>query len=79
MFHVLAQFPYSKSESYCVKSVRIRSYSGSHFPTFELHIQSECGKMRTRITPITDTFHAVLELDYHDQKVASWVAEQLKT
>ena len=25
-----------------------------------LRIQSECGKMRTRITPNTDTFHAVL-------------------
>ena len=24
-----------------------------------LHIQSECGKMRTRITPNTDTFYAV--------------------
>ena len=24
-----------------------------------LRIQSECGKMRTRITPNTDTFHAV--------------------
>ena len=51
---------------HCVKSVRIRSYSGPHFPAFglnteyvSLHIQSECGKMRTGITPNTDTFHAV--------------------
>ena len=53
---------------HCVKSVRIRSYSGLHFPAFGLNteryevslcIQSECGKMRTRITPNTDNFHAV--------------------
>ena len=51
-----------------MKSVRIRSYSGPHFPVFglnterysvSLRIQSECGKMRTRITPNTDTFYAV--------------------
>ena len=39
------------------------------FPAFELNterygvslqIQSKCGKIRTRITPNTDTFHAVL-------------------
>ena len=53
---------------HCVKSVRIRSYSGPHFLAFglnteryeaSLRIQSECRKMRTRITPNTDTFHAV--------------------
>ena len=51
-----------------VKIVRIWRYSGMHFPTFglnteryrvSLRIQSECGKMRTRITPNTDAFHAV--------------------
>ena len=45
---------------HCVKSVCIRSYSGSHFPAFGLNterhivslcIQSKCGKIRTRITP----------------------------
>ena len=55
---------------HCVKSVRIQSYSGSHFPAFglntterysvSLRIQSECGKMRTRITPTTDAFHDVI-------------------
>ena len=54
---------------HCVKSVCIRSYSGPHFPAFglnterygvSLRIQSECGKMRTKITPNTDTFHTVL-------------------
>ena len=54
---------------HCVKSVRIRSYSGPHFPAFglnterfagSLRIQSECGKMPTRITPNRDTFYAVI-------------------
>ena len=57
---------------HCVKSVHIRSYSGPHFPAFglnterygvSLRIQSECGKMRTRITPTTDTLHAVHDTD----------------
>ena len=43
-------------------------YSGLYFPAFGLNterygasfcIQSECGKIWTRITPNTDTFHAV--------------------
>ena len=44
-----------------VKSARIRSYSGPYFPAFgvSIRIQSECGKMRARITPNTDTFHTV--------------------
>ena len=55
-------------EEHCVKSVRIRSYSGPHFTAFGLNMEryevsfrtpSECGKMWTRITPNMDTFHAV--------------------
>ena len=55
-------------DKHCVKSVRIRSYFGPHFLAFELNterysvslrIKSECGKMRTKITPNADTFHAV--------------------
>ena len=55
---------------HCVKSVRNRSYSGPHFSTFglnmnrytvSLRIQSKCGKTRTRITPNTDTFYAVID------------------
>ena len=47
------------------ESVPTRSYSGPHFPLFGLNteylrIQSKCGKMRTRITPNTDTFYAVI-------------------
>ena len=54
--------------THCVKSVRIRSFSGLYFPTFglntdrcsvSLRIQSECVKGLTRKTPNTDTFHAV--------------------
>ena len=51
-----------------VKGVGIRSSSGLYFPFLglntegygvSLRIQFEYGKMRTRITPNTDTFHAV--------------------
>ena len=54
---------------HCVKRIRIRSYSGQHFPPFGLNteryevsfrIQPKCEKTRTRITPNTDTFQAVL-------------------
>ena len=54
---------------HCVKSVRIQSYSGPHFPAFglnterysvSLRVQSECGKMWTRIAPNTDAFCAVI-------------------
>ena len=50
---------------HCPKSVRIRSYSDPYFPAFGLNteryslsprIQSECGKIRTRITPNTILF-----------------------
>ena len=51
---------------YCVKSARIRSFSGPYFPISGLEtervclrIQSECRKIRTRKTPDTDIFHAV--------------------
>ena len=56
-------------QMHCVKSVRIRSYSGPYFLAFGLNkerdsvyfrIQFECGKLRTRVTPNTDTFCAVL-------------------
>ena len=51
--------------------VRIQSFSGPYFPAFglnterysvSLRIQSECGKIRTRKTLNTETFHAVLLL-----------------
>ena len=54
-------------DSHYVKSVRIWSFSGPYFPAFALNterygvflrIQSKCGKIRTRKTLNTDTFHA---------------------
>ena len=53
---------------HCVKSIRIRSFSGPYFLTFgmnterysvSLRIQSNCGKTRTKKTRNTDTFLAV--------------------
>ena len=57
-----------------LKSVHIWSYSASHFLAFglnseryrvSLHIQFKCRKMRTRISPNTDTF---LHSDGRDAK-----------
>ena len=48
--------------------MRIRNYSGQHFPALglnmdrhgvSLRIQTECSKIRTRKTPNTDTFQGV--------------------
>ena len=53
---------------HCVKSGHIWNFSGPGFSSFGLNTeiyrvnlfsQSKCGKMRTRKTPNTDTFHAV--------------------
>ena len=63
-----------------MKSVRIRSFSGSYFPAFglnterysvSLRIQSECGKMRSRITPNTDTFYIDKMAGYKSLLLAS--------
>ena len=54
-----------------LKSVRIRSNSGPYFPSFgldterygvSLRIQSEWGEMRTRISPNTGTFYAIIDI-----------------
>ena len=56
------------SDIIATKSVRIWSYSGPYYPAFGLNmerysvsffIQSECRKIRTRITPNTRNFYAV--------------------
>ena len=61
---------YLNADFHCVKSVCIRSNSGPYFRAFGLNterygvflrIQSECGKMRTKITPNTDIFHTVFK------------------
>ena len=49
----------------CLKIVCIRGYFDPYFPTFGLDVErhgakrSECGKIRTRITPNTDSFYLV--------------------
>ena len=64
--------PTTSIYNHCVKSVCIRSFSGSYFPAFglntdrygvSLHIQSKCRKIRTRITSNTDTFYAVTKFN----------------
>ena len=51
-----------------MKSARIRGFPSPYFAAFglnmerysvSLRIQSECGKIQTRETPNSDTFHAV--------------------
>ena len=58
---------------HCAKGVRIGSSSGPYFPAFglnterysvSLRIQSECGEIRTKITPNMDTLQAVLLTDF---------------
>ena len=60
--------------NHCVKNVRIWSYSGSHFSRnfphldwkreilrispYSVRMWENAGKMRTRVTPNTDTFYA---------------------
>ena len=56
---------------HCLKSVRIRSFSGTIFSAyglnFQSNIQSKCGKIWTRKSPNTGTFHAVLDACEHFQ------------
>ena len=65
-------------QQHCVKSVHSRSFSGPYFPAFRLNtgrysmslrIQSKCGKIRTRITTNTDTFHAVQIIGVNDMRM----------
>ena len=65
----MVQLPANSGGVHYIKSVRIRNFSDPHFPTFRLtkeiysvniRIQSQCGKIRTRKTPDTDTFYAVV-------------------
>ena len=47
---------------HCVKSVRIWSYSGPHFSRiflYSVRMRENTGKMRTTITPNTETFYAL--------------------
>ena len=60
----------------CLKSVRIRSFSGPYFPPFglnterysvSLRIHFKSRKIRTRKTPNTDTFYAVYLFQFKAQ------------
>ena len=48
--------------AHCIKSIRIRSYSGPHIPHIFTHsdLIQNAEKIRTRITPNIDTFYPVL-------------------
>ena len=72
LLQIRKRFLQIRFTNYCMthslKSFRIRSYSGLYFPALELNterygvslrIQSECRKIRTRITPNTYVLHAV--------------------
>ena len=50
------------SEAYCIYSEIYFIHTDIHCVkrSISLRIQSECGKVRTRITPNTDTFYAVI-------------------
>ena len=56
---VTQSFKKIMKDPYCVKSVHIWNFSGPYFPTFGVTIQSGCGKILSRKTPNTYTFHAV--------------------
>ena len=45
--------------------ILVRIFSYSHWIGVSLRIQSKCGKIRTRITPNTDTFYAVYAPSFH--------------
>ena len=64
----------------CVKSICIHSFPGRYSPSFGLNtmiyrvnlcIQSKWGKIRTRKTQNTDTFHAV----WHNSKKVNYVGK----
>ena len=68
-FSIFTTFVRKVPEIQCVKSIRIRNFSGPNFPAFGLNteryglsfrIQQACGKISTRKTPNTDTFHGVI-------------------
>ena len=65
----LVYFKFYRYDLHCVKSVCIRSFYGTYFSSVGLNtdrcssalrLQSECGKTRTRKTPNTSNFYAVL-------------------
>ena len=77
-------FPYS--DWVRRNKVRIWIYSDLHFPAFGLNtekytvcirIQSECGKIRTRIIPNTDTFYAAVNCLLHQTTIPHLISNQI--
>ena len=74
-----------------VQSACVQSYSGPYFTAFGpnkeiyfvfLRIQSECGKIRTKISPNTDTFYAVKrcpKLDLNTSSTHTMIAQSVRT
>ena len=69
---------------HCVKSVDIWRYFGQYFPAFGLNterysvssrIQCECGGIRIRITPNTDAFYAVFDMQNYARLTPIYLAE----
>ena len=69
-----------------VKSTRVRRFTGPYFSAFGLNterygvsirIQSECGKIRTRKTPNTETFHTLQMKDYFQNFVREVFCKKL--
>ena len=65
---ILTLFHEMLNHRHCIQNARMPNFSGPYFSAFGLnterygvflHIQSKCGKIRTRKTPNTDTFHTV--------------------
>ena len=68
----------NQATAHCMESARIWSFSGPYFPAFglntegygeSLRIQSECGKIKFRKTPNTNTFHAVAPISFFVNQV----------
>ena len=79
-FQKASAFNFQNVKYHSMKSVRIRNYSGPHFPIFGLNkeryfvshrIQSECGKIRTRKSPNTDTCYALCIIKENSFIIAS--------
>ena len=69
LFFIFIFISINTNHIHCGKGIRIQSFSGPHFPPFglntekygvSLRIQSDYGKIRTRRTPNSDTFHVVI-------------------
>ena len=61
-------FPHSDR----MRKIRTSGLNSERYSTY-LRIQSECGKIRTRITPNRDTFYAVLDFWQGSEYAFEWL------